>query len=169
MGVLLPEAWVSSRAGGLGLLNPHQYCFHCSSVSVCFVLFSPQCLFLASLCMLLYGFLFSYSTLISALHSLVSGGSRVSFQSLECKSRCQNEGVANVSHMLLEPKFLRPPGWVQRWGTLKDVTESLCPCSSLMCPWLEFFKLPGNGDHLRRLSSSCNLSKDREMWNPLAY
>lgn len=44
-----PEAWelFSSRAGGLGLLNPHQPCFHCSRVSVCFVFFSPQCLFVA--------------------------------------------------------------------------------------------------------------------------
>lgn len=129
MGILLPEACELFRAGGLGLLNPHQYCFHCSRVSVCFVCFSPPCLFLPSLCLLLYGFLFSYSTLILALHSLVSGGSRVSFQSLEGKSRCQNEGVANVFHMLLEPKFLRPPGWVQRWGKLKDVTKSPVPAA----------------------------------------
>lgn len=97
----------SSRAGGLGLLNPHQCCFHQSGVSLIF--FFPQCLSCA-FSVLASSWLFSYSVLILALHSLASGGSRVSLQSHEGKSRCQNGGVTNVSHMVLEPKFLKLPG-----------------------------------------------------------
>lgn len=45
-----------------------------------------------------------------ALHSLASGGSRVSFQLLEGKSRCQNEGVANASLSAPGAQFLRSAG-----------------------------------------------------------
>lgn len=128
----MPEACelFSSRAGGLGPLNPHQCCFHCSGVSVFFSSMPFSCLLCACFFM---AFLILHTGFGTSFIGIRCIGSRVSFQSLEGKSRYQNEGVANVSHRLLKPKFLRPPAWVQRWGKLKDVTDSLGPCSSLIC------------------------------------